>query len=73
MTSARTKRWIAGLAFMVVLAAGSGCNLPNLANQALSFALGTLFASQFRTTSVEYRCFRDGVEVDCSELGTFPP
>ncbi len=39
----------------------------------LWFGLGTLFSSQFRTTTVEYRCFRDGVPVDCSELPGFQP
>jgi hypothetical protein len=36
------------------------------------FGLGALFASQFKTTTVEYRCFQDGVEVDCSQLSNPP-
>jgi len=37
----------------------------------LWFGLGALVSSQFSTTAVEYRCYRDGIEVDCSTLPTF--
>jgi hypothetical protein len=55
------------LAALLTLVAG--CNPLNAA----WFGLGALFASQFQTTTVEYRCFQDGVEVDCSQLSNPPP
>jgi len=58
---------LAGLT--ALLALGAVCS----PSSALWFGLGTLFSSQFRTTTVEYRCFRDGVPVDCSELPGFQP
>lgn len=45
----------------------SGCRPSDL----LWFGAGALVASQFQTTTTEYRCFRDGVEVDCSTLPDF--
>jgi hypothetical protein len=47
----------------------AGCNPFDAA----WFGLGALVASQFRTTTIEYRCFQDGVEVDCSQLSNPPP
>lgn len=51
----------------------AGCELTGLSGASLPFMLGALAASQVQTTTVEYRCFRDGIEVDCSELPSFRP
>ena len=56
------------LLLATLLALLSGCSPLDAA----WFGLGALFASQFKTTTVEYRCFQDGVEVDCSQLSNPP-
>lgn len=73
MRRSTIKYWIASLAAMGTLAGSSGCDLPFWTGNSLSFALGSWLTSQIQTTSVEYRCFRDGVEVDCSELSINQP
>ncbi len=64
----RVRYWVVNAVLAVLFGAAVGCDLPTSASQSLSFALGALFASQFQTTSVEYQCFRNGVQIDCSEL-----
>ena len=39
---------------------------------AVWFGLGALWASQFQSTTVEVRCYQEGVQVDCSQLSNPP-
>lgn len=73
MRRATIKLWIAGGALAAILAGGSGCVWPTWAGNPLSFAVGVLFASQIQTSSTEYHCYRNGVEIDCSTLNTDQP
>jgi hypothetical protein len=61
------RRHLLCVLLMALLGLVPGCDPYNL----VWFGLGALVSSQFRTTTVEYRCYRDGIEVDCSTLPTF--
>ena len=67
------KYCLVALAVLAMLIGTPGCGPSSWVEDALFFALGAFVASQFQTTSTDYRCLRDGVEVDCSELTSFQP
>lgn len=73
MRRLNNKYCLVALAVLAMLTGTPGCGPGNWVEDALSFALGAFVAAQFQTTSTDYRCLRDGVEVDCSELASFQP
>ena len=67
------KRCLHRLRLLCLLLVGSLAMLPGCDPlDAAWFGLGALWASQFQTTTVEVRCFQDGVEVNCSQLSNPP-
>jgi len=80
MHSFEVKRLLIALALVGLLCTMSGCDTPIglvgvrpvLWPSALpiAFGLGAWTASQIETTTVERRCYQDGVEVDCFELAS---
>lgn len=68
----KRKRRCLVLLAMGLLCAAAGCTWTQAATNAASFVFGAWFASRFETTTVEYRCFRGGVEIDCAELSELP-
>jgi hypothetical protein len=65
----KTKRTRRCLIVALPLACGlTGCDWVTLGSSAVSFVLGAATASAVQTTTTEYRCFRNGVEIDCGSL-----
>ena len=67
------KYCLLAMVVLMMLTGTTACGPSSWVEDILSFGFGALVASQFQTTSTDYRCFRDGVEVACSELTSFQP
>jgi hypothetical protein len=72
MSRSMIKSWVASLAVLAMLVGSAGCDMFSLVGNSISFGLGAAAASQFQTTSTDYRCYRNGVEVDCSTMNIDP-
>lgn len=59
---------VLGVLLVLLLSTIAGCNWAMLGSNAASFALGIITASQFAKTTTEYRCFRNGVEINCGDV-----
>lgn len=64
-------RFLLGLILIGMLFGAVGCHPELWVAGATSFQLGHLVAALLPTTSVEYICYKDGVQVDCSTLPEF--
>ncbi|UCG32936.1 MAG: hypothetical protein JSU68_14885 [Phycisphaerales bacterium] len=64
-------RFLLSLLLIGTLFGAVGCHPALWMAGATSFELGYLVAALLPTTSVEYICYQDGVEVDCSTLSEF--
>ena len=68
MRNRRRKRVVVSAVLMVAAMGVAGCNSALLASHALSAAAGWLIGQTVTPMQTETRCFRDGQQVDCSEL-----
>jgi hypothetical protein len=64
----KMKRHLALFAACCLLAVNTGCIGWQLAASAASFNLGWLMGALSTPTTTETQCFRNGVEIDCSEV-----
>jgi hypothetical protein len=64
------KRHLTVLVACGLLAVGTGCNAWQLAAAAASasFGAGWLMGAITTPTTTETQCFRNGVQIDCSEM-----
>jgi hypothetical protein len=66
------KHAIASLVLVAILVGIAGCDMMSMVGNSVFFGLGAMFASGFQTTTTDYRCYRNGVEVDCSTMDINP-
>ena len=70
MTCSKANRGILAIVLAIVLTIATGCDWRAFYTSTASAAAGFLAASRMTQTTIEQRCFVDGVEVDCSELSS---
>jgi hypothetical protein len=68
MADQRRKRVVVSVVLMFTAVGGAGCHSELLASHALSAAAGWLIGRTTTPVETETRCFRNGEEVDCTEL-----
>jgi hypothetical protein len=69
MTSDRLRKRVAvSVVLLFVVMGGTGCDGALFASHALSAVAGWLIGQATMPIQVETRCFRNGEEVDCTEL-----